>query len=373
MKNIVFYINSFFPIIGGAQTQALNLARNLISKGVNVSIITRAKNETLKQEIIEEVPVVRLNCFGGHYTRVLTFFCSSFYYFIKNRKSFDIIQTFQMDSNAIIACLIGFILKKKVYIRIACSGILGEINLHNTFMWKLSFFVIKTLAHGFIVLNKQSENDLMNCGIAINKIYLLRNGVDTNVYKPEQKCETDKIRKKLLIDNKLTVLFVGRLCLQKGIHNLLDAWKIFYNDFSQLILLGTGSEENMIRERITKENIRSVIIAHSNNPIEYYQISDIFVLPSIAEGTSNALLEAMGCGKIVIGTKIDGIKDIIVDNYNGFLVDNDPIIMAEKMKVIQSNIMNCQKISFNASETIKKNFDIKMIAEKYIQFLNIIK
>jgi len=94
--------------------------------------------------------------------------------------------------------------------------------------------------------------------------------------------------------------------------------------------------------------------------VNQYNSSKIFVLTSLGgEGQSNATLEAMACEKPVIVTPIGTIKELIIDGENGFFVNNNPDIIAQKIIDLLQNKQQREKIGKAARKTIegKRNWN----------------
>ena len=108
-----------------------------------------------------------------------------------------------------------------------------------------------------------------------------------------------------------------------------------------------------------------------SNVKEYYDISDIFVLPSISEGLSNALLEAMSSGMAVVASNVGGNKEIIEDKKNGLLFEvGDKQDLAEKLSVLCNDKSLREELGMNARNKILKDYSIDIVTEKYIRLYN---
>ena len=183
-------------------------------------------------------------------------------------------------------------------------------------------FIIKVLALSgeknaakkadrIIAVSSALANTVINLlGISRTKIAIIPNGVDTNEFCPQ-------IRKN---NNTFNVLCVSRLIERKGIHFLLDAWKKFIekNQNSKLFIVGEGNMENELRTQAEKLKINSSVeftgrLEHEKT-VEMYKNADIFVLPSMNEGMSNTILEAMACGLPIVSTGVGGSDELFSDN-----------------------------------------------------------
>ncbi|MCK9467713.1 MAG: glycosyltransferase family 4 protein [Candidatus Absconditabacterales bacterium] len=102
------------------------------------------------------------------------------------------------------------------------------------------------------------------------------------------------------------------------------------------------------------------------NPYDYLSIMNIFLFPSLSEGLGSSILDALYLGVPVIASNVGGIPDIIQDNYNGFLVNPHNIDeIMEKINILIQNEEIRKKFIKNGFETVK-NYDINLIADKYI-------
>ena len=161
-----------------------------------------------------------------------------------------------------------------------------------------------------VIANSNGLRELALQSAPKQQIEIIPNGVDTNEFCPP-------IRKN---NNTFNVLCVSRLIERKGIHFLLDAWKKFIekNQNSKLFIVGEGNMENELRTQAEKLKINSSVeftgrLEHEKT-VEMYKNADIFVLPSMNEGMSNTILEAMACGLPIVSTGVGGSDELFSDN-----------------------------------------------------------
>ena len=135
--------------------------------------------------------------------------------------------------------------------------------------------------------------------------------------------ETEKFR--VGVDNKLMILFVGRLVIYKGIEFLIEAMKYVENGF--LYIIGSGPLEASLKKLIIELNLESKIKmipeVDEKTLQTYYKACDIFVLPSINEAEAYGIvqIEAMSCGKPLICTELGtGTSYINQNNITGLVV-----------------------------------------------------
>lgn len=142
----------------------------------------------------------------------------------------------------------------------------------------------------------------------------------------EHFCED--IRRSLGIpDSAQVLLYLGRVTVDKGVRELLNAYEILKASYPDvhLILVGRFDSESGVQGSILQTDVESIhnvhIVGHTEVPEQYIAISDVLCLPSYREGFGTVVIEAAAMEVPTIGTKIYGLKDAIVDQETGLLVD----------------------------------------------------
>jgi len=173
---------------------------------------------------------------------------------------------------------------------------------------------------------------------------IIQNYVETDVFKP---LPLDK--------EKNTLCFIGRLEKQKNLFALFEALK---NTPYKLYIVGTGSQMESLK-KFAKDNQINVIFLGNIPNHELPKIicqHEIFILPSYYEGMPKTLLEAMACGVPVIGTDVEGINEVIVNNYNGLLCEIDPISINNAINMVMNDEILKKTLGENARDTILRNY-----------------
>ncbi len=158
-------------------------------------------------------------------------------------------------------------------------------------------------------------------------------------------------------------LFVGSFVSQKGIEILIDAIKNIDFNFK---FIGDGVLFDKVSNRLKEENITNIELLgkkHQKEVSEYVKRCSFLILPSLSEGLGMVLLEAMASGKAVIGTNVGGIPELIMDGYNGYLVEpNNPKILKEKINILIKNNDLRKKFGVNG-KIFSKKFSWKNVAK----------
>lgn len=198
--------------------------------------------------------------------------------------------------------------------------------------------------------------------IKTDKIYVIYNGVDSNLFTPKKK-NTDgkRLRSKLEIpENDCIILFVGNDLKRKGLGYLIKALSILKAKGMKkfrLLVVGNGKQFNYKlmaqKERVEKE---IYFLKYSETIDEYYASADILVLPTIFDPFSNVVLEAMASGLPVITTYNNGASEIIEDGISGMIV---------KVSDIVNELV--AKISFleSPAQRLKIGVEARRVAERF--------
>lgn len=177
------------------------------------------------------------------------------------------------------------------------------------------------------------KNDLIKYKITSKKLKVIANGnvngIDTGFYDSTLITYNEKqnLRTELKINlNDFVFIFVGRLVGDKGINELVRAFKnvLLENKNTVLLLVGPFEEELDALTTETKQEIATndkiLSVGFQNDIRSYFAISDVLVFPSYREGFPNVVMQAGAMGLPSIVTNINGCNEIIIDEKNGIII-----------------------------------------------------
>ena len=162
------------------------------------------------------------------------------------------------------------------------------------------------------------------------------------------------------------IIYAGRLSKEKGIDILLQAAKILPSKYN-LIILGNGPEENKVRDVAdSKTNVHYLGYQSKQNTISLIRGSDLLVQPSLMEGVSSTILEAMACETCVVASDVGGNSEIIDNDDTGMLIK--PNNREELSDIILDIMKNNEKRSKLATAGLKvvEKYDWKRIGQLYL-------
>lgn len=195
----------------------------------------------------------------------------------------------------------------------------------------LRFFdwLIAQLATVVLVVSASERQFLISQGIIpAGKSAVLANGsicgVDTERFAPPDPVQRQIARQQAgIADTDVLFLYVGRLAIDKGILDLVQAFDHVWRQFPQarLMIVGPDEEGVMLRVEAMALKARSAIQVHcyTARPEQYMQLADVVCLPSYREGFGMVLLEAAAMRVAVMASRIYGITDAVEDGVTGLL------------------------------------------------------
>lgn len=216
-----------------------------------------------------------------------------------------------------------------------------------------------------LLITINAEDYKMAQTFKAKKIALLNGiGVDLNKFN---KFKSNYLREKYgLKENDIVLLSVGELIKRKNHRVIIEALAKMKKNNIHYFIAGTGELELYLQDMIKKKSLEKNIhlLGFCRNISELCNSCDIFIFPSIQEGLSMALMEAMACGKPVIASKIRGNTDLITDNIGGVLVE--PFDVEGYIKALTyliSNRKQWEKIGKHNTNKIK-NYSIDKVSEQ---------
>ena len=323
-KKKILILNYEFPPLGGGAANANYYLLKEFSKykDIEIDLVTSSIDEEKTEKFSENITIYYLNIGKKgnlHFqsNKNLLIYSKkalSFSKKLKKEKNYDLCHAFFG-----IPC--GYIaMKLKIPYIVSLRG--SDVPFYNKRFYILDKLVFKNLSKKIwknakeVVANSEGLKDLALETYDKKEIKVIPNGIDIEEFKPKREERKGKEEK-----GKIKIVSTGRLIERKGFDFLIKALKGKKN--FELTLVGDGplleELENLSKEKSVKTNFLGMI-DHKDIP-EVLQKNDIFVLPSLNEGMSNAILEAMACGLPIISTDTGGSKELVKEN--GFLVEKE--------------------------------------------------
>jgi glycosyltransferase involved in cell wall biosynthesis len=224
-----------------------------------------------------------------------------------------------------------------------------------------------------LIYPTQMANDLLQkLSKEGQKSQIISNGIDINEFKPSPVSD-DFYRKFNIPEDRIKLLFVGRLFPEKSIDTLIKSMPLVVNKFpnTHLMIVGGGYLRPKLEKLAIDLNVDKFTtflgLVSEEDKVLAFNACDIFILPSLAELEGMVVLEAMACGKpIIIGDAKMSASRFFV-NENGFLFKSkNPIDLAEKISKLVEDKELREKMGQKSLEN-SKEYDINKSVEKLEQ------
>ena len=329
----------FPPLGGGAANASQYILKEMSLRDVEIDLVTSSPSNRFEIEKIGEniniykLAVGKKNIHFWTQREILAYSwkARNFIKKLSNQKQYNICHAFF----GIPCGAIAYLSRKEIPYIVSLRG--SDVPGFNQ-RFSLQYIFLKPVIRRIwksasaVIANSQGLKELAqetdpNCNIDI--IY---NGIDTEQFKPARNSR-----------DRLRILCVSRLIGRKGIDHLLRSVplvKAKIGSVFEVWIVGEGNLEQQLKELSSQLGVTDVVsfkgyIEHSRLP-EVYSSSDIFVLPSLNEGMSNTVLEAMACGLPIVTTDTGGTKELV--NGNGIvLTAHTPQAIADVMIELVEN------------------------------------
>jgi glycosyltransferase involved in cell wall biosynthesis len=364
---VCYVISHFHPISSGAERQALAQGRELIRRGHRVRVVTRTVPGLPRDESIGGIAVhrwVRTSSIGPLFG--LSFVGGVICALRRLRPRYDVIHTHQGLWEAIATGLgRDYFRGAPVLVQPASSGYYGEAEeLART----RGFPLLRRLAlrnRWFAAISADIERQWLALGVPAGRLVRMASGVDAAHFHPGPSA----------VENALParprVIFTGRLHPQKNLAPLIDVWpEVARRTGASLILVGDGPDRAALADRAHDRGVsgRVVFTGAVGDPAEHLRAADVFVLPSIAEGMSNSLLEAMATALPCLASDIGGNRDLLARGPCGWLLPpGDPAAWSDALIRIVTDRPRARTLGAAARARVESEFALPVVVDRYVE------
>ena len=339
---------------GGVSTHCADLAKSLRAEGYNVILIYGGEAGTLKGQewfIKQGITIYHVN-FSKKVTVINAIkSLSSFSKFISLLYKYrpEIIHC-HFRSMAIFAIIAKTITNARSVL---------TVHLHNMPNTRVTRF-LQSRFDRVIVISSEIEKEILSTGVNPDKVTKIYNGADHLRYLHLDADSKAQLRLKYNFHpDKLTFIVVARLAKVKSIDTIITAIAELSHsaiDQVQCIIVGDGGQKSNLIELSRQRGLDKIIhFPGYCDPLDFYALSDVFILPSIKEGFSVSVVEAMLSGLAILRTPTSGCYDQVIENQNGFIFPfHDHQALAEKMELLLSEpttLESMQGASYRLAET----------------------
>ncbi len=361
-KRKVFYLVDSLNV-GGTETQAVELARRISTGGYEVTLgCLRAQGPLLGRLRGSDVTVREFHPRGGIDSPAGLYQLVRLSWFLR-RENFDIVHTHDLWSN-----LLGVPAARLAGVRAIVSSRrdLAHFDWYqgNRRAWLRR---LQNLS-GAVLANAESIRDALIAedGFAPEKLRVIHNGVDV------EKFQVRRDREHLFPgagDSQLIVLVGNMHTDVKGHPWLIDAAPVVAREFpsARFVLVGDGEQRAAFEHQVAKVGLQQnfVFLGLRADIPEILATCDIAVLPSRAEGFSNAVLEYMAAGLPTIASRVGGNAELVEDGATGLLVppEDSPALAAALLRLLHDPAL-ARQMAQAGHQFVVQNFSFERLVRE---------
>ncbi len=312
----------WWPALGGAERQAEELSRALAARGARVVALTRRLSGTPADETRDGVRVRRLPSLGSGTADSLLFLVEAFVWLVLHRHEYDAIHAHLAGSPALAAAAAGRLLGKPVVVKLGGGRGIGELAASSRSLFgRLKLRLLAALRPRFLaVVPDLAEEAREHLGPV--SVEVLPNGVDVKRFTPADAMRKRLVRASLGLPADARVfLYTGRFSWEKRLPWFVPLWTAATEGTGAVLVLAGSGPERAAIAAVAGPRVKLLDAVEDSAPL--YAAADVFVLPSVSEGLSNSLLEAMASGLAVLASAVGGTPQVVEGGATGLLFAKD--------------------------------------------------
>jgi glycosyltransferase involved in cell wall biosynthesis len=351
-----------YPVTGGLEKQSHELAKKLIMHGINVEVISgKIIKSQNNKEVVDGVSVNRLRFFSNKILRFSYLPFALFKFIVSNKNSFDIVHAHQISWFSLYVIFLCKMIGVPVITKLPSVGDYGIPGLNKSLFGFIKIKILK-MSNALICMSIDSLHETKSINFPSERVFMITNGINVD----REYIEIDK-----RLNNICKVVFVGRLSKEKNVESLLIAWKNIQanlNFHSTLELWGDGPLKGQLEKKALDLNIAENVKfrGYVNDVPLRLKNMDIFILPSFAEGNSNAILEAMAAGLPIISTSVGGTSMLVGEEGKRFLSSpNDLISLCSHLELLINDKHLRIEMGVAMRHRVQKYFSMDKVSFKY--------
>ena len=364
-----YLVAYFHPVESGAERQALAQGKELVRLGHTVHVVTHALPGLPDEEDVAGVRVhrwVRSSARGPMFGVSFVAGAVRALRRLRARHGLDVVHTHQALWEGVAAGVArcGLLRGVPTLVQPASSGYYGEAEelARTKGAGVLRRLILRNDA--FVAISADIERQWLALGVPARRMVRIASGVEGGHFRPGGPgpgCDRP---------GGPQVVFTGRLHPQKNLDVLIDAWRAVAGATgASLVLVGQGPERERLAAKVEALGVRDHV--RFTGPVadvaEALRAADVFVLPSVAEGMSNSLLEAMATALPSVASDIGGNQDLLGPGGAGVLVaGSSPESWAEALIGLLNDPARRARLGAAARRRVDEEFDIARVVARYV-------
>jgi glycosyltransferase involved in cell wall biosynthesis len=387
MKPRVLVATTYYhPVLGGVETHARQIARHLHARGFGTEVLTKRVHPA--DPAIGDVDGVAVRRVGpsgersasGKWQASPAFFAAM----IAAQARYDVIVCVDYRGIGVAAIAAARLLGKRVIVQGETAGVMASAipaddsgiapETLTTRLLKAPVRAIYRRADHLVCIGRGLEREALRAGMPAGRVHYLPPGVDLARFRPAPAAERAQLRVAFgWPHDARVVLFVGRLSVEKGAMDLLDAWRIADRRDATLVLVGPDMPGHpwdvgapgraFVAQHGLADRVRFAGPAVDTAPL--YRAADLFIQPSHFEAFGSSAVEAMASGLPIVSSGVGGLGDFLADGENAIFHDvkSAPSLAAAIARVLDDDALRT-RLAANAFATAQA-FEITALLDRF--------
>ncbi len=353
-----------YPVIGGLERQAHELAKALLEMGYRVQVLSgKVRSVQAPLETVDGIPVHRIPWSQRKWLRFLRTPFDVLRVLHAQRDTYDVLHLHQHSWFGLFTIVAARLLGKPILTKLPSVGDTGIPGILDKRFGRFKLSILLR-SDALVAMTGESLQELENVDFPATRILAISNGIRLVPGIPV----CGRKRESAI---SCHVVYVGRLSEEKNINTLLSAWRDVVEAVGESVVLelwGLGPLESRLRQLSHDLGIINSVKfrGHVDGVRDRLESMDIFVLPSRVEGNSNAILEAMAAGLPIVSTNVGGNPMLVGPEGEDFLfhVGDQDTLALHIRRLIQDPVLR-ETIGAAMRRRIEVYFDIHNVARTY--------
>lgn len=363
MKNILIYYQNPYRTIF-----LESFVQKLIAKGFTVHFLSKCERGIL-QDLVEKYGAIT-TCYNPKKPRFFRFFYHIFFLIKYCRKNkIDVVYSHLQLAN-LIALVAQYFIKAKV---IPCRHHLDAVFLEgNKNSIRIDKMVNRFSKKIVVVSDAAKQFMVKNENIKEEKLHVIPLGYDFELYDKPDRLICNDIRKN--VDREFVMLIVSRMVVNKRHMIAFDVLNTLVKEgfCVKMFVLDAGPELTNLQRFVVENNLINNVIftGFLNNIMDYVEVADILLHPSISESSNQVVKEAGYLEKpSIVCSGVGDFDEYIVNGENGFLVSKENTV-SEMTAIVREYYFKkdeLKKMGTKLKQDVLQKFDIEKVVEQYLK------
>ncbi len=356
-------IQSFLPVLGGAQRQVDLLGPLLAHRGADLTVLTRRPPGTARREQragleVRRMPGPNRGSLGSvSYTAAGTLSLA--------RLRPDVVHVHDLLSPATIALLGRRLAPAPIVAKVLSTGPGGDVDrLLTKPLGARRLRAMASSFSAFICLSDDVAQELSAHGVGEDRLRQIPNGVDVECFRPAEPEERRLERSRLGLPADVPVaLYTGRFAPVKQLDQLILA--VSEVPELSLIMVGEGSEEARLRGLVADLRMedRITMLPPVADPAPLYRAADFYASTSSTEGMSNSVLEAMASGLPVVAMSASGMAELVSQATGSLVPNGDVAALAAALRALALEPERRRTLGSAARDLVAHRYSLGFVAD----------